>query len=127
MNTNNGMNLAGVTFACPPRNTPLGERAIWDKIISNSGFWFSTSSMRFFKCRIAWGTLTSTGNGFAFISSEDTSMLYYPQEPRRYTVREWTLERGVSTLGEFQQYDTLSDAKKALRELRAVNPIKLYA
>jgi hypothetical protein len=54
-------------------------------------------------------------------------MLYYPQEPRRYTVREWTLERGVSTLGEFQQYDTLSDAKKALRELRAVNPIKLYA
>lgn len=96
---------------------PAYRGGVWDYIISTTpGYWFSKSTMRFFKSRILWATLTHDNvDGVYFISSEDTSDPFFsPNEPRLYTLRHWE-DGNVSTVGEFRQYATRSEALAALR------------
>lgn len=69
--------------------------------------WFAPSTCRFFRSRVTnWDYIT----GY-FISSEKG-----PSGIRLYTLRKGNFESGnVETIGEFQQYSTLSQAKTALK------------
>lgn len=72
---------------------------------------FSPGAMRFFNSRVSnnvWG------NRY-FITSER-----YAEEPRRYTVREFAYNGGVltvDTVGGFQEFATMSEAIKRVRNL----------
>lgn len=93
----------------------------WAQIIANSGYWFSKSTMAFFKSRILWATLThDSGEAYLFVTSEDTSMPYYPAEPRLYTLRRYS-DEGISTIGAFREFATRDQAVAALnRYLKGV-------
>lgn len=105
------MNLAGVSFIAPPRDYNYAVREQWNTIISNSGHWFTRDTMRFWNGRIVWDSLTGIDQWrFGFI---DSGVMW--DGARRYTVRAWTLETGVSTLSELGQFATLSQARKWLR------------
>lgn len=108
-------NLAGVEFINPPIYHHYWEE--WREIITESGYFFTKSAMRYFSSRVSWDTLTPTAEGYAFVTSEQH---YYngKQEPRRYTVRWWSREKGVRSSGDFQEFETLKEAKKALETLR---------
>lgn len=71
--------------------------------------WFKPDTLRFFKSRMSnWDVIT----GY-FISSERG-----PDNKRKFTIRRGDLETGtVSTIGQFQQYQSLRTAKTALRRL----------
>lgn len=101
-------NLAGVSFI----DAPLYhlDREKWREIISNSGYFFTADTMRFFDCRIAWDSLTPLGHAWLFITSER-----HPGGPRRYTVREWTATASTYTAGQFQAHDTLAAARREIR------------
>jgi len=76
-----------------------------DVITANSqvgGHWFEKSTMRFFNTRIESRLIA----GHRFITSEKG-----PDEVRRYTVREALPDGSIDTVGEFQQYETLREAK----------------
>jgi len=81
----------------------------WRNIVPNSGYFFAPDTMRFFRSRIAWGTLTDTSGGYLFVTSEQP-----PHGARAYTLRKWANGQ-VDTLGEFQAYETLGKAKTALK------------
>ena len=77
--------------------------------------WFSPKTMRFFSCRV----LSVLHLGRFFISSEADT---YSGRERRYTIRE-ALQCGcIETVGEFQQYDTARQAKKALLAIDPATP-----
>jgi hypothetical protein len=78
---------------------------------ASKGFhWFSPDAMRFFKTRIlhkTWDVIS----GY-FITSETGPC----GGERRYTLRRANAETGnVNTIGEFQAYSTIAQAKGALR------------
>ena len=74
----------------------------------NSGrHFFSPGAMRYFNSRIS-----SYTRGRLFISSERQDY----ETPRLYTVRRLEADGGISTVGDFQEYDSLYKAKKALDE-----------
>jgi hypothetical protein len=101
-------NLAGVEFIAPPMYQRDAEQ--WREIITESGYFFTASAMRFFGSRILWDTLTEAAPGvWLFITSER-----FYQEPRAYTLKQWTKESGIDTVGDFQQYATAAAARKAL-------------
>jgi len=103
-------NLAGVEFIAPPRYQSDGDQ--WREIITESGYFFTASAMRFFGSRVLWDTLTDAGGGvWLFITSEK-----HDTEPRRYTLRKWDKENGTNHVGEFQEYATAADARCALME-----------
>jgi hypothetical protein len=101
-------NLAGVSFI----DAPLYhlDREKWREIISNSGYFFTADTMRFFDCRVSWDSLTPLGDAWLFITSER-----HPGGPRRYTVRAWSLEASVVSAGQFQAHDTLAAARREIR------------
>lgn len=115
-------NLAGVEFVDVPLNTYTDTRETWREIISESGYWFTKSAIRYFNCRVAWQTLTPIPGGYLFISSEQQDAVPgFPAtywQPRLYTLRTWTLENGVGTIGEFQGHETMADAKRALKNAK---------
>lgn len=80
---------------------------------SIGNFWFDESTMRFFSSRIVdWCSLT----GY-FISSERGP---HRTNARKYTIRHADFKTGrVRTVGEFQQYATLSRAKTRFKNLRS--------
>lgn len=106
-------NLAGVEFLAPPLYDANGP--LWSYIISNSGYFFTKSAARYFNSRIVWSSLTATGNGELFITSEQDSNGAWNCQ-RRYTVQSWNDKTGVNTLGEFGEYETLSKARAGLRQ-----------
>lgn len=110
-------NLAGVEFIAPPMYHYAGQQ--WEEIISESGYFFTKSAMRFFSCRIAWDSLTRiTQELYGFITSEQHNPPPGPWDmasgPRLYTVRGWAKESGVIELSEFQQFATLKQARHYL-------------
>lgn len=107
-------NLAGVSFIDAPMYHR--DREQWREIISNSGYFFTTDAMKFFSSRVSWDTLTQYRDGYAFITSEQHQSLYY-QWPRKYTVRYWNPTDGSNQLSEFQEFATLTQAKKHLTKL----------
>jgi hypothetical protein len=103
-------NLAGVEFIAPPMYQRDGEQ--WREIITESGYFFTASAMRFFGSRVLWDTLTDAGGGvWLFVTSERRDT-----EPRRYTLHQWTKEDGTDNLGEFQAHATAAAARRALLE-----------
>ncbi len=76
--------------------------------------WFDAGTLRYFRSRYA-DTATVKDGGAYFTSSERG-----PGMSRRYSVRRMDMETGaVDSVGNFQDYATLSQAKAALR--RAVS------
>jgi len=71
-----------------------------------AGFhFFEASSMHFFNSRIS-----SYTRGRFFVTSERQDW----EKPRLYTVRVLNERGGIDSIGNFQEYSTLSAAKKAL-------------
>lgn len=130
-------NLAGVEFISPPRYSNQYEQ--WAEIITESGYFFTKSAMRYFGSRIVWDSLTGLERGvFAFISSEQDQPVAISSGivpaawdgARRYTVRAWNKDHGIIKLSEFGEFATLKDAKEYLlrgpsfaryQELKAAN------
>jgi len=105
-------NLAGVTFISPPPGHR--DQVQWQKIITESGYFFTVDAMRWFSSRILWDTLAPIGKDYLFVSSEQDT---YTSQPRTYTVRVWTMATGVDEIGDFGMYDSRAAALKALREV----------
>lgn len=103
-------NLAGVSFIDAPLYHP--RRDEWREIISNSGYFFTVSTMKYFSCRVAWDSLTAYTDEYAFITSEQDSAGAWDGQ-RRYTVRTWDAQNGVQGK-DFGEFDTLREAKRAL-------------
>ena len=99
-------NLAGVEFIAPPLYHPHQE--LWREIISESAYWFTKDTMRFFSSRVSWDTLTPISvTECGFISSESAPF----EGVRRYTARYWRKDCGVQPLSEFGEFDTLRQAR----------------
>ena len=105
-------NLAGVSFLSPPPGHR--DQVQWQKIITESGYFFTADAMRWFSSRILWDTLRQVGEAFVFVTSEQDT---YTPQPRAYTVRVWTMATGVDTIGGFGEHINRAAALKALREV----------
>ena len=81
--------------------------------------WFSPRTMRFFSCRV----LSVLHLGRFFISSERYT--FTEGYERRYTIREALLCGCIETVGEFQQYATARQAKKALLAIDPATPARV--
>lgn len=80
--------------------------------------WFEPDTMRFFASRVSSETYECADGRWLFVSSECP-----PRGVRRYTVRSFDPKTaGVDTVGEFQAYATLSQAKRAARALADAVP-----
>lgn len=81
------------------------------------GFWFSPSTMAFFQSRVETGLLDDG----RFVSSEQRPAGPYDDEdpPRLFTVRRFADDDAflVSTVGDFQEHDTLEAAIAAARNI----------
>jgi len=75
-------------------------------------FFFSPDTIRFFHSRTDQTATIVNGVAY-FITSEQREH----DTPRKYTIRKANLETGdISTVGEFQSYETHAEARRALRE-----------
>jgi hypothetical protein len=82
---------------------------MWTKIQKANPIWFSPESMKFWQSVVYFDTLAKHPDGYRFVSSEKN----FDGTETLYTVRVAT-QRGIETLGEWQGYKTLKDAKEAL-------------
>ena len=77
-----------------------------------AGFhFFDAGSLRFFNSKIS----RQLYGGCYFITSER----YSDNTARLYTVRKATIDGQIDTVGEFQQYTSSRDARKAIKKLIA--------
>ncbi|RJQ46849.1 MAG: hypothetical protein C4534_02045 [Gaiellales bacterium] len=74
----------------------------------SGGFWFEPATMRYFQTKIE----TSLIAGRYFVTSER-----HEDEPRRYTCREALPDGSIESVGQFQQYRTLKEAREAIAGL----------
>jgi hypothetical protein len=81
----------------------------WTQIQKANPTWFSPESMKFWQSIVYFDTLAKHDDGWRFVSSEKN----FDGTKNLYTVRVAT-KQGIETLGEFQGYTTLKDAKEAL-------------
>jgi hypothetical protein len=70
--------------------------------------WFDRSTLRFFNCKIESGLI----GGRYFITSERMELTM----PKRYSVRIAKDDGTINTLGEFQQYYSIEDAREAIKK-----------
>lgn len=75
---------------------------------------FSPETMRFWGSRIHRATATAYKSGLFFVTSEHN----FDRSERRYTLRLANLQQ-IDTVGDFNGYATLSEAKRAMRRLTA--------
>lgn len=80
---------------------------------------FEPASMRFFESKIASRTVYG---GHFFITSERFTGSDGVSQPRMYTLRA-CYNGKVETVGEFQQYRTIEEAKHAAKELAKFNRV----
>jgi len=93
-------------------NTYTKHSPEWELIRGKSGYWFSQSTLRFFGSRIYWHTLTKNTNyQWLFITSEDN----FDGTEKRFSVRSVNRAYDIDTLGDFLEYETLAEAKTALK------------
>jgi hypothetical protein len=112
-------NLAGVSFIHPPQYHRFGDK--WREIITESGYFFTKDTMRFFSSRIVWDSLTQIeSDTYAFITSEESD-----SGARAYTVRLWNPDTGVEKASEFQEFETLGSAKKYLSNAGFEHPLAI--
>lgn len=82
------------------------KRAVTD---SGSHF-FDADTMRFFNSRVS-DMIVKHGNYIYFITSEKNRYNY----PRAYTIRRLAHSGNIDSVGEFQEFESLSRAKTALK------------
>jgi hypothetical protein len=90
----------------------MNDRAIkqtWTQIRQANPMWFSPSSMKYWNSVVYFDTLAKHHDGWRFVSSEKN----FDETETLFTVRVAT-KRGIETLGEWQGYKSLKDAKEAL-------------
>lgn len=76
---------------------------------------FDADTMRFFRSRVS----AEVHKGRYFVTSEQHASRY-GDSPRRYTIREYNSATGsveTATGCEFQEFETLAQAKRAMRKL----------
>jgi hypothetical protein len=79
---------------------------------NTKGHWFDPDTMKFFKSRLSQDLFYS-GALIYFISSEQG-----PDDVRRYTVRSYDPKNSdIDTVGDFQQYGTMYEAKQVAKKL----------
>jgi len=79
------------------------------------GHWFDRDTLRFFKSRIGVHEWGADGHLY-FVSSEKNSGLY-TDHARAYSVRKMDKDTGdISTVGQFQEHKTRSQAVSAMRQ-----------
>lgn len=82
-------------------------------------YFFNRASMRFFASRIESGAYAGADGASYFITSEQSRPSSGPPGPRRYTLRRFDPVIGdISTVGKFQAYSTLANARIATRMVR---------
>jgi len=75
---------------------------------SHGGHWFSTDTMKFFRCRLPKTVIAEK----YFITSEQ----FDTNSPRLFTIRSIEWETGkIDTIGEFQQFESAKEAEKWLQ------------
>ena len=84
----------------------------WEDLIgAHEGHWFEEDTFRFFSSRLSWDSLTPAGNDtYLFVSSESN----FDRTKRLYSIRSITTSGDVQTVGDFQAFNTLAEAKRAL-------------
>jgi hypothetical protein len=81
--------------------------------------WFSPEALRFFGCRVG----RTVYGGRYFISSEQDDFVFSDGRKgawngaRRYTIRMANADGTIETVGEFGQYATNADARRAVLEI----------
>lgn len=86
---------------------------MWQVERAHRGHWFEPQAKRFFHSRVAQTAKVKDGKAY-FTSSEQ----FDDNSPRLYTVRVCDLVTGdINTVGGFQQYETSSQARAAIKEL----------
>jgi hypothetical protein len=91
------------------RFNTIAEVKAANKTIDNH--WFERGTMRFFNSRIESGLY----GGQFFITSERMELTM----PKRYSIREAMPDGDIKTVGEFQEFLTLEDARTRAKELAA--------
>lgn len=91
-------------------------RAAYTRMAEPEAYWFSPDTMRFFRSRLDRTAYVGTG-GCYFVTSEQ----FNDSAPRLYTVRVWRGKK-IDTVGEFQEYATLTAAREAAKAA-AVEPL----
>lgn len=76
--------------------------------VAHGGYWFSDGAMSFFGSRISKEVI----GGCLFVSSEE-----FPSGGRRYSIRRADQRGTIMTVGDFGQYATLDQAKRAARRM----------
>ena len=90
----------------------------------HTGRWFSPSSLEFFNSKFPRRAVYPVPNGAFFITSEYSRGVYIstgwiPDGPVRWSVRFCSDEDGsIQTASEFQEYETLEEAREAARAFR---------
>lgn len=75
----------------------------------NRGNFFSEKTMRFWGCRVS----AEVVGGCYFVTSERD----FSNTQRLYTIRKANADGTIDTVGDFQAYATLEQAKRAMRKL----------
>jgi len=78
-------------------------------VTATGNHWFSPTAMRFFRTRLPQSGIKDGAGRLWFVSSEA-----YLRSPRKYSVRCFSAEAGVSTHGDFNVYATRSAATRAM-------------
>lgn len=93
------------------------ETEIRERSQKKGGYFFSPETMRFFSSRIS-SLMWFKDDLIYFITSEaDKGYIQHKGSTRAYTVRTIDSNGNIETIGEFQQYETLYQARKAIKEI----------
>lgn len=95
-----------------PTKTLTKKSPEWQEIILENKSWFSRETVEFFRSTVFWGTLTDTSRGKVFITSE----INFSLDQKLFTLR-LVSNSGIETFGEYQGYDTLASAIRAIKEI----------
>jgi len=101
----------GIRQAEAEKTTPKLTIADVKRINAEKGqYYFTSDTMRFFKSRIE----SELYNNKYFITSEQS-----PEMERKYSIRKFDKDTGsISTVGEFQAYNSKQSAKEALKKVK---------
>ncbi len=79
------------------------------------GDWFSDGALSFFKTKLPEVAYELDGGGIYFITGE-----VGPSGVRKYSIRRQLHNGRIETIGDFYKYDTLAQARAALKSINAI-------
>lgn len=83
-------------------------------------YFFSRGAMRFFSSRISELCWTKNDDIFFITSERDGGMVKHTGSIRAYTVRKCMKNGNIMSMGDFQEYRTMSEARTAIRHIMEV-------